>query len=175
MITATIDAKELLASLDETWSELMQLLSSIDESSINKIPFKGSWTIGQLATHVTKSNEGMNKVLNRPGKTPERDPSEGAAKMEAIFLDFNSKYQSPEFIIPEAKSYNKELLISDLSNSIQQLKMEWVKQDLSELLNVEIFGEVTKLELYYFVLYHTQRHIHQLKNMLKELLATANE
>ncbi len=40
MITDTVDAKELFASLDETWNELIQLVSSTDEALINKIPFE---------------------------------------------------------------------------------------------------------------------------------------
>ena len=32
--------------------------------------------------------------------------------------------------------------------------------------NLPVFGEITKLELLHFVLYHTQRHIHQLKKIL---------
>ena len=171
MITDAVDAKELLSSLDETWNELLQLISSVDESSINKVPFENSWTVGQLATHIIKSNTGMATVLKKEGKTPERDPAEGAAKMKKIFLDFTAKYNAPEFIIPEDQEYQKESLLNDLDESIRQLKEEYVKQNLPQLLTVEIFGEVTKLELYYFVLYHTQRHIHQLKNILKALAA----
>ena len=169
MITDTVDAKELFTSLDKTWTELAQLISSVDESLVNKIPFEKSWTVAQLATHVTKSNNGMAEVLKTSGTPAERDPSMGAAKMKSIFLDFEAKYQSPEFIIPEVKEYSRETVINDLENSVRKLKEGRAKQNLSHVLQVEIFGEVTKLELYYFVLYHTQRHIHQLKNMLKEL------
>ncbi len=130
---------------------------------------KDSWTVAQLATHVTKSNNGMTKILKTTGTPAERDPAMGAAKMKSIFLDFNAKYQSPEFIIPEVKEYDRKTVVDDLENSIRQLREECGKQDLLQLLNVKIFGEVTKLELNYFVLYHTQRHIHQLKNMLREL------
>ncbi len=171
MITDTVDAKELFSSLDETWSELLQLVSSVDETSINEVPFENSWTVAQLATHVIKSNNGMVKVLKTSGKPAGRDPSLGAAKMKTIFLDFQAKYNAPEFIIPEVKEYDRETVIKDLENSIWQLNKERGKQHLTEILQVEIFGEVTKLELYYFVLYHTQRHIHQLKNILKELQA----
>jgi hypothetical protein len=171
MITETVDEKELFVSLDETWNELIHLISSTGENIINKIPFANSWTAAQLATHIIKSNTGMATVLKKEGKTAERDPAEGAAKMKKIFLDFTAKYNAPEFIIPEDHEYQKELLLNDLADSIRQLKEEYSKQNLSQLLTVEIFGEVTKLELYYFVLYHTQRHIRQLKNILKTLAA----
>ena len=31
------------------------------------------------------------------------------------------------------------------------------------------FGQITNLEMLYFVLYHTQRHTHQLKNIVKHI------
>ncbi len=169
MTNDTADAKELLSSLDETWNKLAALISSANDAVINKVPFEGSWTIGQLIRHVTKSNTGMVKVLQMEGKDAGRDPAQGAEKMKKIFMDFEAKYQAPKFIIPETKEYNKKSLVHDFEDSVRQLKGEYVKQDLSQMVNVEIFGEVTKLELFYFILYHTQRHIHQLKNILKEL------
>ena len=39
----------------------------------------------------------------------------------------------------------------------------------SELLDLPPIGEITKLEVLYFVLYHTQRHIHQLKNVIRHI------
>lgn len=113
----------------------------------------------------------MADMLKKGGPTPERDAAEGVAKLKKVFLDFEAKYQSPEFIIPEARDYDKEEVLNDLGKSIHQLKAQLKNGNLSELLNVQIFGEITKLELFYFVLYHTQRHIHQLKNILKELSA----
>ncbi len=169
MIAETIEAKELFASLDETWNELLHLVSSTNEALINKVPFKNSWTVAQLSTHITKSNKGMAKALEIQGKPAERDPAEGVDKMKKIFLDFSTKYQSPEFINPESHAYDKESVVNDLENSIQRLKIERTKVDLSDMINVQVFGEVTKHELFYFVLYHTQRHIHQLKTMLAEL------
>ena len=169
MITDTLDAKELFASLDDIWEELLHLVSLTNESLINKIPFKDSWTVAQLATHITKSNYGMAKTLKMQGIAATRDPAAGVPKMKKIFLDFEAKYQSPEFILPEVKVYSKEAVMNDFGNSVEQLKEARKNVELSELLNVQIFGEVTKLELLYFVLYHTQRHVRQLNNILKKL------
>jgi hypothetical protein len=167
MAAVMVDTKKLFLSLDETWKKFADLISSAETNSINKIPYEGSWTIGQVARHVTKSNFGMVKALQMHGTIPERDLLQAEPKLKQIFLDFKAKYNSPEFIIPEAIEYQKEDILDDLKNSIQQLKEQREKQDLSELLNLEILGELTKLELLYFVLYHTQRHIHQLENILE--------
>jgi len=169
MLTDSVDAKELFTCLDETWNELLDLISFTDEKLVNKIPFEESWTVGQLARHVTKSNHQMVQLLQLPGETANRGLADGEPNLKNIFLDFEAKYNAPESIVPETKHYDKQALLDDLINSIQQLKEERSKQDVSKLLNVDLLGQLTKLELYYFMLYHTQRHIHQLKNMWKEL------
>lgn len=169
MITEAVDAKELFASLDQTWEELLDLISSANQTAINKVPFKDSWTVGQLATHIIKSNDGMVQLLQLPGEIANRGLADGEPNLKKIFLNFEAKYNAPESIVPETKDYDKPRLLDDLKNSIQHLKEERAKQELSKLLKVDILGELTKLELYYFILYHTQRHIHQLKNILKVL------
>lgn len=169
MITDTLNTAALFTSLDETWAELLKLISSTEKEAINTIPFKDSWTIGQLIIHITKSNKAIAQGLNMQGKPSERDAEAGVLHLKEIFLDFNVKYQSPEFIVPEKGSYDKEEIIEALKRSIERLQDLRLKKNLSEIISLPIFGEVTKLELLHFVLYHTQRHIHQLKKIIKAL------
>ncbi len=159
----------LFEMLDDTTSQLLTLISSLDETELNTIPFRDSWTAAQLAWHVTKSNKGMAQALEMEGVPTNRDPAEGAEKLKKTFLDFTVKFNSPEFILPAEKNYQKEKVVADLQHSIDLLSKARGRVDLTEMINVPIFGETTKLELLYFVLYHTQRHIHQLKNILKSL------
>lgn len=160
---------ELFELLDEITGQLLQLISSLNENKINTIPFENSWTAAQLVSHVTKSNKAISQALNMEGKTAERNPEERAPELRATFLDFTIKFQSPEFILPTESIYQKETLIANLKRSIEQLEERRSKVNLSEMISVPPFGEITKLELLYFVLYHTQRHIHQLKNILKKI------
>ncbi len=169
MTTDTINTQELFTSLDETWSELLNLISAAELSTVNIVPFKDSWTAAQLATHVTKSNKAIAQGLNMEGKPAGRNPEEGVPNLKKIFLDFNTKFQSPEFIVPENKNYNKGEVLTVLQGSIDRLKEARTKVNLVEIINLPVFGEITKLELLHFVLYHTQRHNHQLKKILKTL------
>ncbi len=59
----------------------------------------------------------------------------------------------------------------DYRNSFKDLTHTFQGTDLSQIMNLSVFGDITKVELLYFVLYHTQRHIHQLKNILEDLRA----
>ena len=77
MMTENINTGELFVTLDNTTSELIELISSFSETQINEIPSAGSWTAAQLAEHVTKSNIGIIKSLNKEGKPPGRAADAG--------------------------------------------------------------------------------------------------
>jgi hypothetical protein len=75
--------------------------------------------------------------------------------------------KSPAFIVPTRNVYSRETVIAELKKSIDELKEAGQKEDLYEVISHAIFGDVTRLETLYFVVYHTQRHIHQLSNIQK--------
>ncbi len=164
-MTENINTEELFASFDKTTSELIDLISSFSETQINEIPSAGSWTAAQVAEHLTKSNIGIIRSLKKEGRLPGRDPDAGVEQLKKTFLDFDKKLQSPEFILPTQDIYQKKLVIDNLWISIAQLKELSNEVNLFEMISHPIFGDVTKLELLHFVVYHTQRHIHQLKNI----------
>ncbi len=161
-----INTQQLFISLDNIWAAFFCCISSVDGKNINKIPFEESWTVAQLATHVKKSNNAIAQGLQMRGTLCKRNIDERVEELKTTFLDFDIKFQSPDFIVPEKKEYNKEDVINQFSNSIEQLKQLRTKTDLSEIINLPAFGEITKLEILHFVLYHTQRHLYQLKNIL---------
>jgi dihydrofolate reductase len=165
MIEEKEAVQELFKSLHSTTSELVQLVSSLSETEINTIPFRGSWTAAQVAEHVTKSNLGIVRSLNTEGRQMDRAPDERITDFKKQFLNFSEKLQSPKFILPTRDIYQKEKVIADLKLSIDQLKAKGRTVNLSEGVSHPIFGDITKLELLHFVLYHTERHIHQLKNI----------
>lgn len=170
MATGTLHTKEFFESLDEVSSELIWLISSADSATINIIPpdghrVKNSWTAAQVISHVTKSNNAIRQALNMEGNTAERNRDKRVPELKKMFLDFTVKFNSPEFIMPGLYHYEKDALISDLKKSIEQLEELRSKVNLSEIISLPAFGEITKFELLHFVLYHTQRHIHQFKNI----------
>lgn len=169
MVTEKPNTQELFTLLDKTWFEFSKLVSSVDAHIINKMPFENSWTIAQVATHVKKSNNAIIQGLQMKGRLSEKDPEERVAELKKIFLDFDAKYQSPDFIIPDKKEYKKEAVVEQLDSSIGQLKQLRNEINPVEIINLPIFGEITKLEILHFVLYHTQRHVHQLKNILQSI------
>lgn len=166
MTIQKINTQKLFAFLDETSSKLIMAVDAVDVHTFNSVPFPSSWTSAQVMVHVIKSNLTISKALKLEGKIIEREPDDRVDELKELFLDFTIKFQSPEFILPPESWYNKEQLEKDFLQSIDQLKEEALHVDLAEAISHEAFGVITKLELLYFVLFHTQRHIHQLQNII---------
>jgi DinB superfamily len=169
MITDTLDKTELLMEIEEALSQMLGLMSSLDENKINVIPYKDSWTAGQLFRHVTKSNNAMSKAMRMESKPAERDPGEKIPELRKTFLDFSTKMKSPEFIVPEEGPYEKRASIEALSQSFEKLKESTNHATLTDMADGLPLGAITKLEVLHFVLYHTQRHLHQMKKICDAL------
>jgi hypothetical protein len=165
MIAEKLNTKELFAALDDTARELLELVSAFDENEVNTALYKDSWTRGQLTEHLVKSFRSIAGTLNSPGKIVEREPGERAQELKATFLDFTVKFKSPESVLPTGEKHNKEMLIADLESSIDELKEARYKANLIEAITAPGLGEMTKLEFLYLALYHTQRHIQQMRSV----------
>ncbi len=164
---------QLTTAINETFTELVQLIQKFDAEHFNEQPFEGSWTAGQLVSHLEMSGIGFTQALHGPAKETDRNPAELVEKFKTLFLDFTTKMNSPGFIVPEEKNYDIESLSSSIKN-IHETIVNGINQlDLSKTsttFSLPMLGELTRLEMIYFVLYHTQRHIHQLKNIQEALV-----
>ena len=83
-----INTTSLFNSLDNTSIELISLVQNEDEETLNKIPFKNSWTAAQVLIHITKSNKAIAQGLQMQGMPAERNPEENAVHLKKMFLDF---------------------------------------------------------------------------------------
>jgi len=159
---------ETLNEVTEITNELLNLISSMSEEQLNKIPFEGGWTAGQVTDHISRSFGGVIQIVNDNAIPTERDPGKKIELIKSIFLDFTTKMTSPDFVLPSQPPHKKEILVSDL-NTMQDQITEAIKTlDLTEThMNFEIpgFGKFTRLEWINFLIYHMQRHTHQIKNI----------
>ena len=162
-----MNKEEIIVQINKTYERLTNLIISFSQEEINTVPFPDSWTAAQVIVHVTKSNVSIAQALTMKAKTSHRSPDVRVQELKDIFLDFNTKLKSPDFILPEKDTYDKETIFTNLERSISRLKEESEKVNLSDAIHHSAFGDITKLELLHFVVYHTQRHIHQLKNIFQ--------
>lgn len=165
----------IAAELATAFTDLEKSVLRFNRTQFNTKPADQSWSAAMVVQHLILAGKGIDQVLL--GNTK---PTSGAAdqKVETIrniLLDFNAKYNSPPFIEPKDQHYEQEEQLQQLQQIVDTILPILPNLDLSATcLDFEFpgLGQVTRLELISFLIYHTQRHIHQLNNMVK-VLATA--
>lgn len=158
----------IINQLEAALGETVQLLYSFNQEELNKVPFEGSWTAAQVGQHLFLAENGMDELLLTPTEKADRKQDEKAGQLKDMFLDFNTKMKSPEFIVPQDKAYDKQNLIQSLNDVKNNMLTAAEQADLEELAPLPdghpLAGH-TKLEIVHFVTYHTIRHNRQIKNI----------
>lgn len=152
----------------ETYTKLSDVLSSFSDEEINIVPFSGSWTGGQTVQHIILACSGLPQLFAGKTEKTTREPDENVTKLDAIFLDFNTKYQSPKSIEPAAVEYDKNTLLASIKKIQTDLFEAAETYDLTlTCIGFQIpgFENFTIYEWIHFALIHTQRHTHQLKSI----------
>lgn len=165
-------SKEIINQLETALEETLELLSAFNEKEMNTVPFEGSWTAAQVCRHLFKSENGMDELLYQPTHPAERNPEEKAGWLKDVFLNFETKMKSPDFIKPEDKHYEKAELEGPLKETKDKMVEAANKVNLAEIAPLpdgHPFKGNTKLEMLHFITYHTMRHNHQLKKIWEKL------
>ena len=158
-------------TIAEAKDEFLIALDRFDQGNINTAPFEGSWTGGQVGEHLLKSAGVVEAMYGRTAPTTGRPPDE-KVPMLRIFLDFSIKMKSPDFILPSDGFHARQALIDQLQKDWERLGVAVETLDLSETcLDFEMpnVGHLTRLEWVSFYVFHTKRHLHQLRNILASL------
>lgn len=156
----------------ETYTNLSDLLSSFSKEEINIVPFEGSWTAGQTAQHIILACSGLTALFAGNTEKTTRKPDENVKALDGIFLDFNTKYQSPENIKPAEIDYEKGALLASIKKIQNDLFEAAETYDLTlTCLDAKVpgFEHFTIYEWLHFAIVHTQRHTHQLKSIYKHI------
>ena len=156
---------ELINALTKVYHDFMATLEKFDEEQINEIPFEGSWTPGQVADHIIKATGG---IPDRDTISAERPFNEKVGKMESVFLDFETKFKSPEFVIPGNGPFKKTELTRMFRTLLEKHKHKINNTDLKALcrgFELPTIGQMTRYEWFRFIIAHTTRHLYQLENI----------
>lgn len=161
----------ILNEFTDATDELLHLLSSLTEEKLNTPPFENSWTAGQIGDHLYRSYSVM-EILNGNVESAHRPPDHKLPEVRKLFLDFSIQMESPKEILPSNKHIEKDMLLDRLQERIELQKDIIRTKDMSKVcLDFEIpeYGPFTRLEWIGFNTVHTQRHVHQLKNVIQEI------
>jgi hypothetical protein len=155
--------------LDTVTTELLLMIASFDQEQINIIPFENSWTAAQVANHLYKSDASVIASLYGYATPTARAADEKAPELKGIFLNFDLKMKSPDMVVPDNRIFNKDELIVSLKETRSRLSTAAATLNLAEVCTHEVLGDMTRLEFLSFVLYHTQRHVYQLKRIHEKI------
>lgn len=151
-----------------TFKKLNETLSLFSDEELNTVPFKGSWTPGQVVQHIILGNSGYPELFAGNTKPTIRKYDEHVKELEGLFLNFNTKMDAPDFLKPEAKNYTKNSLTlsllkieSDLLNASENYDLTLTCLDFQ----IPGFENFTIYEWINFALVHSQRHTHQLQKI----------
>ena len=145
-------------------------MRSFNENELNTVPYEGSWTAAQVARHLMLSEDGMDELLTAPMQEADRQPHEKAGWLKDMFLNFETKMKSPDFIVPEDKHYTHAELEGPLTDIRDKMIAAAETANLAEMAPLpegHPFEGSTKLEMVHFITYHTMRHNHQMEKIRK--------
>lgn len=163
---------ELQTNIVETFKNLNEIHSNFSETELNKVPFEGSWTAGQTTQHILKASSGYAALFLGKTEKTNREPYLYIDDLKALFLNYDIKMESPDFLLPEIIDYDKKEQTLELLNREADLLTLSAIHDLTlTCLDFQLpgFEKFTILEWISFTLIHTQRHTHQLNEIYKIL------
>jgi hypothetical protein len=158
--------ESVIEELEESTRMLIKELSAFSDEQFFYRPAEGSWSAGEIAEHIllleTRANEGMHtaRTGNRPFDLKIIPIRNGLKEDE-------KKYVAPTKVIPKGEMKNKQDLLDALVQQREVLKNMIRKMDLSLITEFRhpVIGSMSRLEWVYFHIYHTERHVRQLKSL----------
>jgi hypothetical protein len=169
--TKNILAREIASKLEMTNKELFSIIDTLSDDQFKQHPFTGSWSTAQVIEHLWKADTRVISGLYGKVSDTTRNISQNISKVRDWFLNLSTKLDSPPSIIPSDEPGSRKELMESIRNTREKMMDAATTLDLTMTCHEAppSFVEYTRLELLHFVLYHTQRHIHQLKNIRKHL------
>jgi hypothetical protein len=167
-----MEIKNVQKETGRTLNQFIKILSQFNQEQINIVPFEGGWTAGQVAKHIILADGGFADALNGPVGNTARRADEMHETIKGIFLNFDLKLSSPDFVLPPPGKYKKDELTNDLDKIKASLDKSIETLDMTKTclaFELPVFGFLTRLEGVYFIIYHTRRHIRQLESIYKKV------
>lgn len=153
--------------LNKNTAILNEFLLSISEKEASFKASPNQWSILECAEHLWIVDKAICGIFNGRSNETKGDPEEKINLVKSYFHDFSKQFTASNQISPQG-------IFKDIPNVIEAIKINREEMLEEENLNAEcldfshpIFGTMTKLEWVYFSIIHTERHLQQMKNTLK--------
>ena len=164
--------EHVISNIKIAFAKLIGILSDFEQSQIDKIPFEGSWTAGQVGEHLVKGLSGMPRLVAGKTEQTNRPYDAKVETIRSVFLDFDTKMKAPDFLVPTQTQHTKEELLATLRKIEGELLSITEKEDLTIMccdFEIPGFGPMTIYEWMVFLTAHAQRHTIQLQKIYAHL------
>ncbi len=161
--------EELAGMIDQSTSNLLQMLSSIDEKEFNQRKNE-AWSVADVAEHLLSLETQINLFIKEAHPT-ERAPDLKVEPVMHGLQSFENRYNAPDFTLPSAEDKDKNKLMNGLQEQRDILRQIILTTDITETVNQKhpVIGSMTRLEWACFNIHHTDRHLQQIRNILAAL------
>jgi uncharacterized damage-inducible protein DinB len=157
----------------ETVSEgLIQSLRQFSPESFIKKPGEHRWSAAEVAEHLLIIAKNINRVVQAESAVPDRASDKKVTVIKEALRDRGTKRIASEHVVPSGDRHDQQGLMNELQAQMQQLSATMKEKDLNGLCTVyphPRLGKFTRLEWGYFIIYHTERHCHQLQDIYDEV------
>lgn len=164
----SIEQKELVASICNAFDTFKDLVGAFSNENFNQVPFEGSWTPAQVASHIIMATDG---IPDEHVEVATRNYKQQVGMITAMWTNYSVKMKSPDFLVPNNPLTNKLQALKEINRIKEKLAVVALEKDLTEIcLDFEIpsFGKMSRYEWLVFIALHVQRHAHQLREMHKK-------
>jgi hypothetical protein len=169
-VQTTIDLKEkkeLANEIKNAFDTFKDLVAAFTNENFNKVPFPGSWTPAQVASHIIMATDG---IPDEHTQIATRGYKEQIGPVTAMWTNYSVKMKSPDFLVPNNPLTNKLQALKEINRIKEKLVSLALEKDLTEIcpdFPIPPFGELSRYEWLVFIALHVQRHAHQLREMHK--------
>ena len=158
----------LLTDWEKNTEDLVDLLSHFTPESFNHKGSDPSWTAGQVAEHLFIMDRVTLMMLEGPAIPTNRPPDSKLPQVQGAMEDEETKRVAPDIVQPSAGPKDPQYLADSIKKQRAQIKESILQKDLTEACTAgkhPSIGTMTRLEWVYFTIYHTRRHLAQLRRL----------
>ncbi|MCD6063801.1 MAG: hypothetical protein K0R82_1712 [Flavipsychrobacter sp.] len=158
--------EKVTQDIDASTAEVLDAINGLSDKQLNDRPGENSWSAGETMVHLLMLEHLINKILQGNTQPTERDPAEQIPLIQKILSNQEQKLNSPESIRPKQERKTVEELVTEFTQARETLRNIVNATDINASctdFKHRSFGEMTRLEWVYFNIYHTERHLEQIR------------
>ncbi|XWN37436.1 MAG: DinB family protein [Balneola sp.] len=164
---------DLVEEYQSNTESFIKFIENISDDIFNKKTDKNTWSAAENVEHIIRSEFGTGRLFNASTKKDSsRDTEKKIQEIKSQFQDRTKKLQAFGVVLPTDSDKDKSDLLEKFKTSRKQV-IDLIKvQDLDEVctrFEHPLFGYMTRREWIHFNIVHTNRHKHQIQDLLDSL------